>query len=228
MQNNHRTSIVAHFIWLSLLILSLIYLFSSLHVVSDITQFMPDNHKNKNVQLLLDELQQGNTARLLILRIKGDKSEKLAHLSRQLKSKLNKSNIFGLIHNGQQTLSPKDFISGQYKILYKYRYLLAPATSFSKEALSLALKKRLSELRSGLSVFKNTLSSDPQNHFVNYLWILTERADNTHHHGVWFNKAKTAALLLVALNLNNYDFDKYKLFHLQKVFHSNKFHQDPI
>jgi len=79
-----QTSITAHFIWLSLLAAALVYLFSSLHVVSDITQFMPDNHQDKNVQLLLDELQQGNTARLLILRIKGDDTKKLAHLSRQL------------------------------------------------------------------------------------------------------------------------------------------------
>lgn len=211
MLNIQRTSFIVHFIWLSLLSLSLFYLFSSLRVVSDITQFMPDNHNNKNVQLLLDELRQGNTARLLILRIKGANPEKLASLSRQLKAKLDKNEIFNLVHNGQQILNPKEFINGQYKTLYNYRYLISPNTSFSKEALSGSLKKRLSELRSGLNIFKDTLSSDPQNHFAHYLWKLTQRGKTTHHHGVWFDKSKTAALLLIELNLKNFDIDKQQL-----------------
>ena len=206
-----RTPVIAHFIWLSLLTLSLVYLFSSLHVVSDITQFMPDNHEDKNVQLLLDELQQGNTARLLILRIGGTDAKELANLSRQLKLQLDKDEAFSLVHNGQNKISPEDFITGEYKTLYKYRYLLAPNTSLSKEALSSSLKKRLSELRSGISIFKSTLSSDPQNHFVQYLWNLTERSNNTHYHGVWFNQEKTAALLLIELNLSDFNLDKQQL-----------------
>ena len=206
-----RTPVIAHSIWLSLIILSLIYLSSSLRVVSDITQFMPDNHKDKNVQLLLDELQQGNTARLLILRIGGVDSDKLATLSRRLKSQLDKNEAFSLIHNGQNKITPKDFITGEYQTLYKYRYLLSPNTSLSNEALSNSLKKRISELRSGLSLFKSTLSSDPQNHFVQYLWNLTERSKNTHYHGVWFNQEKTSALLLIELNLSDFNLDKQQL-----------------
>ena len=214
MLNTQRSSIIAHFIWLSLLAASLAYLFSSLHVVSDITQFMPNNyedHENKDVQLLIDELQQGNTARLLILRIKGGEATQLSELSRQLKSQLEQNNAFSLIHNGQQSFSPKDFLSGEYKTLYNYRYLLTPNNSFSEKEISLALQNRLSELRSGLSIFKNTLSSDPQNSFINYLLKLTERANNTHHHGVWFDKDKTAALLLIELNLNSFDIDEQQL-----------------
>ena len=203
-----RTTTTAYLIWLGLLAACLIYLASSLRVVSDITQFMPDNHGDKNVQLLLNELQHGNTARLLILGIKGSNPKKLASLSRLLKAKLDKNDSFGLVHNGQQALSAKDFITGKYKTLYKYRYLLYPNTSFSKEALSLSLQQRFSELRSGLNIFKQTLSSDPQNHFTNYLWKLSERGETTHHLGVWFNKDKTAALLLIELNLKNFDIDE--------------------
>ena len=203
-----RTTITAYFIWSGLLVLCLTYLTSSLRVVSDITQFMPSDHSDKNVQLLLNELQHGNTARLLILRIKGTDSKKLATLSRQLKTKLDKNESFSLVHNGQQTLKAKDFITGKYKTLYNYRYLLYPSASFSKEALSSVLQQRFSELRSGLNVFKETLSSDPQNHFANYLWKLSERGETTRHHGVWFDKEKTAALLLVELNLQHFDIDK--------------------
>lgn len=217
MQNSKRTSYIAHFIWISLLVFSLAYLFTSLYVVSDITQFMPSNHKDKDVQLLLSELQQGNTARLLILRLSKnglnniEGTKELARLSRQLKSKLDKDNKFGLVHNGQQTINSREFIAGQYKILYKYRYLLSPNKSFSGESLSKLLNKRLSELRSGINIFKNSLSSDPQNQFADYLWRLTERGNNTHHHGVWFNKDKTAALLLVELNLTNFNIDEQQL-----------------
>lgn len=203
-----RTTITAYLIWLGLLALCLAYLTSSLRVVSDITQFMPDEHDDQTVQLLLNELQQGNTARLLILRIKGSTPKKLATLSRQLKAKLDKNESFSLVHNGQQTLKAKDFTAGQYKTLYNYRYLLYPNTSFSKEALSIVFHHRLSELRMGLSVFKETLSSDPHNQFANYLLKLSERGETNHNHGVWFDKEKTAALLLIELNLKHFDIDK--------------------
>ena len=203
-----RTTITAYLIWALLLLASLIYLSSSLRVVSDVTQFMPAEHNDKNVQLLLNELQQGNTARLLILQIQGTSSTKLAELSRQLKNNLNKSPAFDFIHNGQQSISPKDFIAGDYKQLYHYRYLLYPNNLFSDKALSSALKQRFSELRSGINIFKETLSSDPQNHFTKYLWNLSDRGETARHHGVWFNKEKTATLLVVELNVDSFDLDQ--------------------
>lgn len=203
-----QSTITAYIIWFSLLIVSLIYLSSSLRVVSDVTQFMPSNHNDKNVQLLIDELQQGNTAKLLILQIKGANSTKLASLSRQLKGSLSQSNSFSLVHNGQRTLSPKDFIKGDYKKLYQYRYLLSPNTEFSDKALSSSLQQRFSELRSGINIFKETLSTDPQNHFAQYLWKLSERGETTRHHGVWFNKEKTAVLLVAELNIKSFDLDQ--------------------
>lgn len=169
---------------------------------------MPDNHSDENIQFLLDELQHGNTARLLILSIKGAASDKLAQLSRELKAKLDNNTSFSLVHNGQQKLTPKEFISGQYKTLYNYRYLLSNKSDFTEQALSVSLKSRLSELRLGLNIFKDTLSSDPQNHFMQYLRQLTQRAETTRHHGVWFNKEKTAALLLIELNLKQFDLDQ--------------------
>lgn len=210
MSNNKKSAVIAHLVWLSLLGLALFYITTSLRVVSDITQFMPSNYKNdgNKVQLLLDELQKGNTARLLILRMKGLQDKELAKLSRQLKSKLDKNKSFINVHNGQQTISAQQFISGKYKTLYDYRYLLAPNTSLSKNELTGSLNQRLSELRSGLSIFKYTLSSDPQNHFIQYLWKLTERGGTTTHKGVWFDKNKTSSLLLIELNLTDFNLDK--------------------
>lgn len=211
MLSHKKTALISHSIWISLLVAAIIYLASSLHVVSDITQFMPKNHENKNVQLLLNELQKGSTARLLILRIAGDDSKSLATISRQIKSQLSKNPAFNLIHNGQNKLSPDEFIKGQYQTLYKYRYLLSENPSFSKQSLSDALNNRLSEFSSGISIFKNTFTNDPQNHFIHYLQNLTERAKNTHHHGVWFDKDKTSALLLFELNLKDFNLDKQEL-----------------
>ena len=208
MKSDQRTFLISHFIWLSLLGLSLAYLFSSLHIVSDVTQFMPDNHNDENVRLLIDELQQGNTTRLLIVSIKGASADKLAQLSRKLKTKLDNNKDFSLVHNGQKKLSPKDFISGQYKLLYKYRYLLLDNSPFTQDALSVSLKSRLSEIRLGLNIFKETLASDPQNHFMQYLLQLTQRAETTRHQGVWFNKDKTATLFLIELNLKTFNLDK--------------------
>lgn len=207
MQTQQRTTFIAHISWLSLLLASLVYLFSSLHVVSDISQFMPEDHRNKDVQLLLDELQKGSTARLLIIRLTGEATKQLATISKQLKQTLEKKNNISLVHNGYNTYNLQQLLNNEYKLLFDYRYLLAENTAFSKEALSASLSQRLTELRSGITLFKSTLATDPQNHFVQLLYRLQERANNTHHHGVWFNKEKTAALLLVELKLENFNLD---------------------
>ena len=208
MLNIQRIPFIAHLTWIALLISAVVYLSGSLRVVSDITQFMPNNHKDKNVQLLLDELQKGNTARLLILNLKGIEAKELANLSQKIKTKLSNNPTFNLILNGQNTLKPSDFITGEYKSLYKYRYLLSSPPSFSEKSLHTSLNNRLAEFRSGINIFKHTLSSDPQNHFVSYLQSFSERANNTHHYGVWFDKDKTSALLLIELNLDNFNLDK--------------------
>lgn len=80
-----RTFFAVHLIWISLLTLSLVYLASSLNIVSDITQFMPNTYKDKDVKLLIDELQQGNTARLLILRLSGDDAKKTCVFKQTIK-----------------------------------------------------------------------------------------------------------------------------------------------
>lgn len=203
----HRKIILPHLIWISLLLLCLLYLFLSLRVVSDITQFMPENYGDKNVQLLLKELQQGSTARLLILRLNGEHAKNIASLSRQLKSSLDKNKIYLSVHNGQQIISPREFISGEYKTLFNHRYLISPDTSFSTKDIAASLKQRLSEFRSGLTIFNDTLANDPQNYFAQYLWKLTERGEITKHHGVWFDKDKKAALLIIELNLEKFDLD---------------------
>ncbi|MDH5599843.1 MAG: MMPL family transporter [Gammaproteobacteria bacterium] len=223
MQNNQRTSLIAHITWLSFLLASLVYLFSSLHVVSDISQFMPDDHKNKDVQLLLDELQQGSTARLLIIRLSGDDTLKLASISKQLRATLEKNTHIGLVHNGQKVLNLQQLINNEYKLLFNYRYLLSENTAFTKEALSASLKQRLTELRTGITLFKNTLATDPQNHFSRFLYRLQERAKNTHLHGVWFDKDKASALLLVELNLKNFDLD-----HQQQALNEINHAIDPL
>jgi predicted exporter len=207
MQTQQRKTFIAHISWLSLLLASLVYLFSSLHVVSDISQFMPEDHENKDVQLLLDELQKGSTARLLIIRLTGEETTQLATISKQLKQVLENKNNISLVHNGHNTYNLQQLLNNEYKLLFDYRYLLAENTAFSEEALSASLNQRLTELRSGISIFKNTLATDPQNHFAQLLYRLQERANNTHHHGVWFNKEKTAALLLVELKLDNFNLD---------------------
>ena len=207
MQTLQRTTFIAHIGWLSLLLASLVYLVSSLHVVSDISQFMPEDHENKDVQLLLDELQKGSTARLLIIRLSGEDTKQLASISKQLKQSLEKKKNISLVHNGQQAFNLQQLINSKYKLLFDYRYLLAENSAFSKEALSASLKQRLTELRSGITVFKNTLATDPQNHFAQFLYRLQERANNTHQHGVWFDKEKTSALLLVELKLENFNLD---------------------
>jgi predicted exporter len=194
----------AQLIWLGILLLGGGYFIKTGNIVSDVSQFMPQSSSNPELAALLNEVRQGASSRYLLIRLQSTDAAASAALSRDLKVYLQQSPFFSRVQNGEQHYSLDDF-----KTLYPYRFILTPPPSFTSTALRNSLEKRLSELRSGMGLMlKQTLPSDPQNRFINYLMQVSIQAQPRQHMGVWFDQQQQAAMLLATLSGHAYDLDR--------------------
>lgn len=204
MPSRNRQAWLAHAVWLGSMLLGLWYFSQQGNVVSDISQFMPRTSSQPQLNLILNEMQQGAAARYVLLRVTARDADTSTRISRGLKQHLAHSTHFAEVKNGSDDLSLDEVQS-----LYAYRFLLRAPADFSAPALRAALEQRLSELRSGMGVLlKQTLTSDPQNLFLQYLGGLAAQAQPMTHQGVWFDQAQRGAMLLLVLRSAGYDLDR--------------------
>lgn len=204
MKLKNNPKILSNLIWLSVLALGLGYFLSYGKVVSDISQFMPQSSTQLQLNILLNEIQKGAASRYILVRVEADSAMRSAQLSQELKQHLIQNPLFASVKNGEQ-----DFALDMFQKIYPYRFLLSDPGSFTTEVLQQDLQARLIELRSGMGVIlKQTLTSDPQNIFINYLWQLSSRGQPEKHLGVWFDHNHRGAMLLVALASGGYDLNQ--------------------
>lgn len=198
-------------LWLAASLLAVTYLANRLHVVSDISQFMPDyGVKDQKLALLLDELQQGQTSKLLFVRLRAESPGKSANLSNAVKRSLLTSGLFDSVVNGQFDIEISDF-----KQLYRYRYLLnddGNIQEFTTSRLRSALTERLNEIRSGMGMLvKQTLASDPTNSFITYIQNIKQTGNPEKHLGVWFTPDKRSSLLIAGIEQEGFDLDRQQM-----------------
>lgn len=194
-------------VWASLLAVSFVYVSGNLNLVTDLSQFIPvtksTDFKSEKFYYLLDEIEKGDAATLLMMEITAPSAEESATLSRALRKKLQKDNIFSRVNNGEYTGNSAEFLK-----LYNYRYILQE-TQFDQDSLEHSLNNRLKELHLGMGMaLKKTLAHDPQNYFVEYLERFQQRGSPLRHHGVWFDNKKKSALLLARMNTEGFAMDK--------------------
>ncbi len=204
MNTRTNNNFITHLIWLACLLAGAVYFYTQGKVVSDISQFMPQTSRHAQLNILLSEIQQGAASRYLMIRIQGKDDVTSANLSRELKSTLLKSNLFTSVQNGEAEFQPNEF-----RQLYAYRYLLMTTQGFSAPELRTALKNRVTDLSSGMGlVLQQTLTSDPQNHFIHYLSRLNRQGQPPRHLGVWFDRTQQGAMMLVSLAGRGFDLDQ--------------------
>jgi len=191
------------------LIVAMVYLAMALSVNSQMSQFIPlggDNRSQLRASLLSSELQQGETAKLLLIAAQGDNVTELVNFSQQLKAAMLHSGLFDVVRNGQQHRDESSF-----ELLIRYRYLLDPTldqSGFSAQALRRALQQRLMELRSGLGlVLKKNLQTDPTASFFSYLASLNHTTGITSGQGVWMLADDRTAVLMAKMHLDGFDLD---------------------
>lgn len=200
----NKKKLAIHLAWLGLMMLCGWYIFYFGKVVSDISQFMPHTSENQQLNHMLGELQHGSTSRFVLVRVRASTSEESAQKSRELKQYLeNKPEYYTSVKNGDDEYDIDSFTS-----LYPYRFLLSSEHTYSENALRVALEERAHEISEGMGlVLKHTLTSDPQNQFIDYLTKISSRSQPNMLHDVWFDQAGLGAMLLVVLAGEGFDLD---------------------
>ena len=85
MNTRKSKHLIYHLIWLVCLVIGAGYFYAQGKVVSDISQFMPQTSTDKQLNILLSEIQQGAASRYLLIRVQGKDEQASAQLSRELK-----------------------------------------------------------------------------------------------------------------------------------------------
>lgn len=159
----------------------------------DLSGFLPGNASAAQ-RLLLDQLRDGMSGRLILLAVRGDSTEQRARISQQLANQLQQSGQFGLVANGTPP-SP-----AQLEWLMARRYLLSPtlsASTFSTDGLRDALDENLQLLGSPAgAAIKAWLPRDPSGEMRTLLLSLMGAQPPESQHGVWFSRDRGEALLL--------------------------------
>jgi predicted exporter len=147
-------------------------------------------------QFMLQQLQSGSTASLILVGIEGAPPGELARISTALAKGLDQTGLFRLVSNGDHSLDGPDG-----KALFDHRYVLSPATNadaFSTDALRADLQRLLRQLQSSASPLAVQFGlPDP----TGALPALAENWIGASHvrivDGVWFAADRDRALLVI-------------------------------
>jgi predicted exporter len=174
-----------------------------LQLITNVAQFMPQA-KTPAEKLLLEELHQGNAARIILIAIQGNDLKAITDASKHLAARLRQQRIFARVDNGEYSLPEVEKIP-----LFRYRYVLSPnitAERFSVQSLHEIFQQRLLDLTSPFAFFnKQLLTQDPTNETGALLESLLSQ-DKTHsQYGVWVSPDHQRALLLAQTQAQGYD-----------------------
>lgn len=192
-------------VWLALVTLALIALFTQTRVTTDMTAFLPEAATQRQ-RILIGQLRQGPAARLILVALEGADQQALAAASEALASRLAMSNHFGHIANGS---FERDGPNRDW--LFEHRYLLSPkvhADRFTETGLQQALAETRERLHTPLGdLLRPLVARDPTGELINLLAPFEDRAGPTLQHGVWFDQTGKRALLLLETRATSLSID---------------------
>ncbi|MEO5699886.1 MAG: MMPL family transporter [Casimicrobiaceae bacterium] len=170
---------------------------------ADLSAFLPRRAEPAQ-RLLIDQLRDGVSSRLLLIGVAGASEEQLAAASRALAAKLRAQDAFSYVQNGEAQA-----IDGERAWLFEHRYVLSDAVvpgHFSVAALGQSLRRYEDLLNSNLSlVAKRVLPADPSGEILHLVERL-EGANAPHsRHGVWFTQRGDEALLIAQTRAGGFD-----------------------
>ncbi len=179
-------------LWTAIMLCSVVWLVRT-PLNFDLSGFLPSNASPAQ-RLLVDQLRDGVSGRLILLAISGDRVEQRARISQALATCLRESGQFSLVANG--TPPPP----AQLEWLMQRRYLLSVGLSpetFSEAGLRLVLEDSLQLLGSPVgAAIKAWLPRDPSGEMRTLVLSLMGTQSPNTQHGVWFSRDGAQALLL--------------------------------
>jgi predicted exporter len=192
-------------LWLICLLLSLGIIGVETRVTSDLSQFFP-RAATPYDELLLRQLGEGPAARLILIAVEGGAGEDRVYASKRLAEALPRSGLFRRVMNGETPLPAEE-----RERLFAYRYLLSPQVSaerFAETSLRTALRQRLHELATPLSLLeKPLLPADPTGDFLSLLQSWRPPHAPLVRDGVWVSADGKRALLLAETKASSFDLD---------------------
>jgi len=200
------------YLWLILCLLMLLYLYGSLRVQSDISFFLPQDNSEID-SVMQQQLQKGEAGKIFLIalqtpadsRQETTATQTLAKLNKILAARLQQSQQFSLVENGQVQVS-----SLIIEPFYRYRYLLNDnqQQSFSNDHLANSFIQLLQRIEFMLSPMEQKLfAEDPQMIWPSLLkqWQTQQLPK---HHGVWFDQQARQTLLFVKSKADAYDLEQ--------------------
>jgi len=192
-------------LWVALVILAAWLVYNQTRVVTDLTLFLPRGATPVE-QLLVKQLREGPASRLVLVALQGAPSDTLARVSADLIQRLQASNLFGYVNNGDVSWSLRE-----QELLLNNRYLLSPGLTrerFTDTTLRLALEARLRDLASPSGVLeKRLLPKDPTGELKQVLQAWGGGPSPLRKHGVWFSADGGRAMLVAETRAPAFDLD---------------------
>lgn len=189
-----KTKWVPLTVWLLVLLLAAT-LIARTRFTADFSAFLPAAPTPQQ-QLLVDQLQNGVVARMLLLGIDGGSARSRSAASRQLAAALRAQPEFVAVNNGEAVTAQRD-----QRYLFDNRYLLSAAVTparFESAGLSAAIGDAIDSLASPAGLMLKTLfERDPTAEFMQVLESLSPASAPAQYDGVWVARAAPRALLLV-------------------------------
>lgn len=171
---------------------------------ADMSAFLPDAATALQ-RLLVAELREGVTARLILIGIEGAPAERLAAMSRALVKRLEGRPEFAYLANGEVRLA-----AAERDFLFANRYVLSPIDprQFEPAALATALERAYELLASPAGpLVRRYLPADPTGELLRLAAGHEAEARPASVEGVWMSRDGRTALALVQTAAPGFDLD---------------------
>ncbi|MEY2688636.1 MAG: hypothetical protein RL375_2834 [Pseudomonadota bacterium] len=191
-------------IWLVLMALGGL-LAARARFVTDLSAFLPAAPTAEQ-RVLLDQLRDGVSSRLVLIGLRGATPERRAAASRALADTLRASGDFDAVHNGDHG---NERAVGE--LLFAHRYLLSPgvdADRFTVDGLRAGIDDTLSLLGTPAgSLIKPILQRDPTGETVRLAEAMSGGNSPRSEAGVWASRTHPRALLIATTRVAGSDLD---------------------
>ncbi|MFW5431375.1 MAG: MMPL family transporter [Methylophilaceae bacterium] len=204
MINHRRTRTITVTAWFVFLIICG-FIISRTQFATDLSAFLPKNPSAEQ-QLLLDQINDGLSSRLILVGIEGDEPAIRAKLSKRMAQPLRNNQAFIAINNGEPIYTKND-----QAYLFDNRYLLSPAVNpehFSEKGLNQSINESIELLASSAGlIVKSILPNDPTGEMLQLLDQFNSDRQPTLIDGVWASRDGNRALLLIQTRASGSDID---------------------
>jgi predicted exporter len=200
--NRRRAGVAA--LWLCCLALAAVIV-ARARYITDLSAFLPAN-PTPTQQLLVDQLRDGPTSRLILIAIEGGDEAARARVSVAAASRLRSDRQFSSVSNGEPVTAERD-----REFLFQHRYLLSDAVTaarFSEAGLHAAIADTLEELASPAGLMlKSLLPSDPTGEMLHIIDQLERTPSPPTRDGVWVSPDGARALMVAQTAAGGSDTD---------------------